>query len=355
MAYKNLFLTLFLSFFILAAASAAELKVGFMAELSGSNANNGVGCREGVETARKWLGETGRLKGMSLEVFYEDHRGDTKAGLNAFQSLTQMRGVRAVIATRSQVVIAANPLSRAAKVPLLATVGHKDFVRNNPYSWRFYLSAQAEGNALAKKAIEMGFRRLSTISLEDEFTLSLKDEIEKKFLEMGGSVVQSPTVSLQDMDLVPVAGKVKAADPDIIFINATIAQSGLLIRKLREIGVKAQMLGNIWAADKDTIESAGLENIEGLIIVSVDFDKPKFASTFNRTFPGASLKAVAYMCNAALAAVVQAASLSPDIQKGLENISTLRLEDEELRIVNREVQFNRAYRQIIKGQVVAAK
>lgn len=361
---KHLAFTLafMLSLFSSAAAEPQTIRFGVLAELSGSNAANGEDCVRGVEIAKKgrpspdenpWHLSVGPYR---VEVLVGDHAGDAKTGVSEFKKLVDVNNVFAVIATRSQVAMPLNPLSAKAQVPLLGSVGHPDFVSANPYAFRFYPTVKVEGPFLSDLLLGHGIKRAAIISAEDEWTLALEREFTARFLSRGGTLNNALTVSLDVMDLSSVVSKLKAGEPEAIFINLTLAQAGIVIKKLREQGYRGRLISNFWGANPDTVAKAGAQNIEDMWFSEVNLTRPRFREEFARLSQTRPPTTVAYVCYAAFSALLRTLeSTSPITDKrqfieALNELRMVRLMDEEVPLVNRELQLEVVGRKMHDGK-----
>ena len=341
------------------ALSAQELiSIGLLAELSGANAANGRSCRQGYELARTFLAPNDRAGGKRIRFLFGDHKGEAKTGISEFKHMTSIEGAAAIITTRAQVALALNPLARNSKTPIWGILGHSRFTEDNPYAFQFWPTTAVEGAMLAQKASAMGKENVAVISAEDEWPLSLAEHFEKRLKELGGKIVLSVAAGLQESDFSSLLTKMQAVKPDAIFVNMTIAQAGLVMRKLREQGLRQQIFSNLYGSFDDTIAAAGKEAIEGLIFVAPNMNRPKFAAQFNRIFPEASPDATAYTCYSGLAAIIAAISSNNHNADGGNSLydaalalKQVRLFDENLPIVRRQAQFDLIYKTIKNGRV----
>lgn len=334
---------------------ADPVKLGIMAELSGTNATNGESCRHGFEVAKEFLAPNSKIGTHELSFIFGDNQGDAKTGVNEFQRLVDYEHVAAVISTRSQVVMAMNPISKSKQIPLLATVGHKDFTASNPFAWRFYPSVNRDAEALASLAIKLQKKRIATLTLQDEWTVSLSGLFEDEIKKLGGSVVFSEIVAPDARDFTSLSSRIRALKPDAVFVNLAIAQSGLAIKKLREQGVRAQLFGNLWAADSGVIANAGKENIEGLIFPSFDYNKPRYLAMLKSRFKETPMLSVSYVCYSATLSLLSAISSISDavtpatVQASLEGLRSLKTLDDDILLQNREMQFEVTFKTIRSG------
>jgi branched-chain amino acid transport system substrate-binding protein len=339
------------------AAPRDPIVIGVMAELSGPYAANGRHCREGYELARRLFAPDGAAGAHAVVFQYGDTRGEAREGIAEFQRLTGVQKAVAVVTTRSSVAMPLNPLSRQKQIPLLTTIGHADFIRQNPYGYRFWPSAERVGQRTAHEIIARDLRRAAVVSIEDEFTLSLAGSFKREFKRLGGATLLDEKINESEGDFSTLAAKVRSFRPDLVFLNLGLVSTGLFVKKLREQGVAAQIAGNSWMTEASVAESAGVEAIEGAFFVDFDFRRPVFLRKMGELFPDSAPVAVSYACYAALGTLLQTLSRHPEVcdsrtlHQALLQEQSVPLLDGELKIRGREAELELVVKTLRRGQL----
>lgn len=336
-----------------AGAEDFDISIGLMSELSGPFSPNGQHCKDGYELARQTVSSGSRR----IRFVYADTRGEARAGVSEFKRLVEVEGVIAVLGTRSQVIMPLNPLSKSKQVPLVTVIGHPAFVSDNPYAFRFWPNARAVGRKTAIDAIELGKRRVAILTLQDEFTLSLSEHFVAAFKESGGQVVLDEALLDTEIEFNSLISKIKKSGADAVFVNLSIPQTGVVIRKLHEQGVDAQLFGNCWMTEPSIAKTAGAEAIEGARFIDFDFADSAFLNKARELTNGSEPVAVTYACYASLAAVLQVLSEHPEVGSREELYQLLRAQEKfqllsgELAMSEREAQLRLVARSIRDGVV----
>jgi len=338
----------------------AELRVGALSELSGPGAANGKACRVGYEAAEQYYAGDSSKKGP-LRLLYGDHRGESRAAISEFRKLIGTEDVAAVISNRGHIGMVLDPISKQTKTPLLGIMGHSDFVRENPFGFRFWPSPALEGGALAKVVVERGLKRAAMIVLHDDYILSLAEKFKSRFEELDGEVVYFDHIEESLVDYQSLISRIRALSPDVIFVSGSVSQLGVIVRKIREQGLTQQIVSNFWIQYGEVIESAGAAAIEGSIYVGVDLNKPNFASALRKIDPDFVPSMVTYACFSAVAAVfdllksADAPKTRSELYGALAGREYIQLPDERVKLIGREVQYNLVPTKIVDGQSVVAK
>ncbi|MBX7144258.1 MAG: ABC transporter substrate-binding protein, partial [Oligoflexia bacterium] len=239
-----------------------------MAELSGPSAANGQLCRQGVDAARRLLAPNDKIGSYSVRFAFGDTQGQGPAGISEFLRLVQAEQAVVVVTTRSQVGMAVNPVSEEKGVPLFGIVGHSDFLKTNRYAYRFWPTAESEGDAIAKKLKSDGVSRVAILTTEDQWTRSLTDNFSAEFSRLDGDVALSASVDPSDVDFSTLIARIRASNAQAILLNMTLAHMGIAIKRAREAGLQQKLYANYWVNNPATIEVAG-SAVKGVV-----YDEP---------------------------------------------------------------------------------
>lgn len=332
------------------------LKIGILADLSGPFASSGADCKQGYELSQMLFTPEGRINGRSVELIYADHHGEIKSAISEFNKLVDIDRVAAILSNRSQIVMPLNPISVQKKIPILATVGHSEFVARNPYAFRFWPNANDEALALAKKIDELGYKRLGMLTLEDEYTLSVKDHLSQILTNGSSRIAFSDSVSPLELDLATSISRLKASNVDSIFLNLGPIQLGSTLRKVRELGLTQPVFSNFWIQKESVLDAAGRANAEGIIFIEMKIGA-KFDTLIKNKFAQSRIWAAQYACFMGLSSIFQALQTDAKINDAetlyqtLSKLSQVGFGDETLQIKNREVRFRLIYRIIKNGEV----
>ncbi len=355
---------LFLSIIAFLSVSAAwsegrgdEFSIGLMAALSGDFATLGNDCRRGYELAQGRFAPNNEAYGQHLRFIYADTRGTGGPATSEFQRLVNYEHVGAVINHRSQAVMPLNPLSARMKIPLLGILGQSEFIVTNPYAFRFWPATSVEAGALVQAIVKLGFKRAAIVSVEDEYTLSLKKHFIDQFKNVGGTIVFDKDINPEEQSFSSLIVNMGQSNPDVIFANLAVTQLGTFVRQSRNLQLHQQFVGSLWVVVKEFIEAAGAEAAEGLIFAQVNTRQPKFYELLGDPKMETSVSPGVYTCFSALSGLLQALrSCSPRCDvlgayEGLKRLSYIELPDERLPVRDREVIFDMALKTYHQGKI----
>jgi branched-chain amino acid transport system substrate-binding protein len=246
--------------------------IGMLLPLTGAYASVGADNRAGIDAA---LGERGGASGLNLVL--ADSQADPHRSVSEFRKLSDIDRVVAVYAMRGPVGMSVNPLSQRVKVPLLGGVGNKHFTTSNEFAFQAWPTSEREGGFLAEQLAQYGVKRLSIVTVEDDWPIAVSQELSLHAAQRGLSVVGEWRVLPTESDLRTIAGRLKRESGDAIFLNVGLAQIGPFVKQLRELGVTIQIYSNFWAA-KPEVRSAGGGRLTGVRYVEMRTDSPALPS-----------------------------------------------------------------------------
>jgi len=96
-----------------------------------------------------------------------------------------------------------------------------------------------------------------------DYSKGLAQFFEEAFIKAGGQVVIKEAYLQKDTDYKATLTKIKAANPDVIFIPGLYQEVGLIVKQARELDITVPLLGgDCWDSDK-LVEIAGANNLNG--------------------------------------------------------------------------------------------
>lgn len=334
-----------------------ELRLAVLTELSGPYASVGSDCISGLNIALDSLAPRQAGAAARLRLVYEDTRSDPTVAISAFHKLASDEKVITFFTTFTKIALPLNPLSKQEGIVLMATSGHPALLENNQYAFRFFPSANAEAAALAAQSLRTGLRRAAVITLQEEWNEALSADFSSE-LSRFGSVVYNASVGATENDFASYLLALKKSHPDLIFVNLTFGQIGIAIRKIRELGLPQPIFSNYRLQYKENFTNAGPGALEGALFFEANGEAQiNFRNQLAAKAPNAA-PSISFVCYTAVAALIQALNDDPTVSnrsqcyQAMLRTTSVRLLDGELKIVNREGQYQLVPRTIHNGVVV---
>lgn len=246
------------------------IKIGFFAPLTGFAAADGASAKHAVEIGVKQINDAGGINGKNVELVVYDDRVDSKEAVAIARKLIEKDRVVAIVSgSYSGPTRVTAPIFQKAGIPMVAGYAvHEDITRAGDFIFRNGFLGEIEGAAAAEVAVKkLKAKRIAVLTMDNDFGRALSAGFVKHAKESGAQVVSEQVYSLKEEDYTPFLTKVKQVNPDVVFTSGYYKQAGLVCRQAKDLGLKAQILGEEGFDSPKFIEIAG-ESAEGVIIVT---------------------------------------------------------------------------------------
>ena len=269
--------TLLLPLAVVATAglNAQTIKVGALAPVTGFAASDGASVKNSLKLAVDHINAAGGVLGKKVEVVLYDDAADPKQATALARKLIEQDEVKAFVAgSYSMPSRAVAPLFNDEKIPLVAAYAvHPDVTMGGKlsYSFRNGFLGTVEGKAAAYTCVKLlKGKKIAVLTSDNDFGKEMAAGF-KSYMESaagkGAQVVSYQTYPMSEKDYKPYLTKIKADSPDIVFSGGYYFQSGPMVKQAREMGIKAQFVGEEGADSPEFVQIAGPAS-EGFVIVT---------------------------------------------------------------------------------------
>lgn len=264
MVKRILSLALALGLLVPGLAAAAAVKIGFINSITGPEAPIGENLTNGVTLAVQDL----KKKGIDVQLLKEDDTGKPQISMSAMEKLAG-QGVAGVVGPyTSACANAVAKLAERYKVPLIVPAAAKEEITRQGFKWVHRMNAPADqyASSLIDAATALGKPKTIAFIYENtDFGTSTvktaKDYVAKK----GIRIVADESYSKGSPDYRSTLTKIKAQNPDLVFMVSYVADAILLMRQAREIGLQPQaFLGG--GAGFTTVQFANEKDISNYVL-----------------------------------------------------------------------------------------
>ncbi len=179
-------------------------------------------------------------KGIQVELFKEDDGGDPKNALAAYEKLVTRDAVVGVVGPYTSGC--ANVVASRAdqyQVPLLVPAAAKEEITMKGYKNVFRLNAPANvySRVLMDAVKAYKPKTIAFVYAATDFGVSTVKTAQENAVKMGLKEVANEKYQQGQPDYRPSLSKVKAANPDLVFLVSYDADAILLMRQAKEIGL----------------------------------------------------------------------------------------------------------------------
>lgn len=250
-----------------AAANADKYVIGASFELTGNVANYGKSTLSGLKLAVDQVNKAGGVNGKQLVVVESDNKSEPAESGNSVTKLITQDKVMAVVGpATSGCVFAATPVVTSNKVPLIAPCATAPAItvdngQVKEFIFRACFIDPFQGRVMAEFADKtLGVKNVAILhDASSDYSKGLAEVFEKTLNEKGGKVVAKEAFLSKDIDFKAALTKIKAANPEAIYIPGYYEEVAKIIKQTREIGLNVPLIGcDGWDSPK-LVEIAGPE------------------------------------------------------------------------------------------------
>lgn len=278
---------------------ADTIKVGANLEMTGGSASYGISSKNAIELAFKEINEKGGINGKQLELVVADNKSEAAEATNAMQKLVSQDNVVAVIGPNlSSSVIAASAINNSAKVLDIAPMATNPYVtvdqasgKTKDFNYRTCFIDPFQGTVMAKFATaELGVGNAAIlIDNSSDYAKGLAQFFKENFVKEGGAVTAEEAYLQKDTDFKATLTKIKATNPDFLYVPGYYQEVGLIVKQARELGMNMPIAGG------DGWDSAKMPEIAGAAALNNTYFSslysPEDSSDINKNFVAAYEKA----------------------------------------------------------------
>ncbi|HJX14280.1 MAG TPA: ABC transporter substrate-binding protein [Candidatus Deferrimicrobiaceae bacterium] len=222
-----------------AVAMAENIKVGIVLPLTGEQAKFGEIEKRSFEMAAEEINAKGGVKGNKLVLLFEDDTGKPDVGRSATEKLISQEKVPIITGGySSSVTAAATAVAQQFKVPFLVTTGSADKITESGYDYVFRINPPAsEYPAAVVTFLQEVVKPKSAVILFENtlFGQTSSKEFEEDCQKLGINVLLKEGYNKGAIDFKPMLTKVKAKNPDLVYMVSYVMDAALLMRQAKEL------------------------------------------------------------------------------------------------------------------------
>ena len=246
-------------------SSGDTVAIGAVFPLSGQVAFYGTESRDGALLAIEQTNAAGGLLGKKLTLLAEDDEGDGAKSVNAFTKLTTRDKVSFVIgSSTSGATMAMTSLAQQNKIILISpSATNIDVTKAGDYIFRACFIDPFQGVVGADFAYDTLKSRRGAILYDAgaDYNTGLAAAFRQEFKNVGGQIVADEAYQTGDVDFNAQVTRIRAANPDVVYLPNYYNDVALQAKQLRAQGVNCALVGGDgWDS---LIDNAGDEALNG--------------------------------------------------------------------------------------------
>ncbi len=231
------------------AASGAAIPIGIAVAQTSNVALFGQEQVAGAQVAEAYFNQQGGVNGRPIKLVLQDTAGDEAGTINAFNTLINTDKVVGIVGpTLSQQAFAADPIADKAGVPVIAP---SNTATGIPQIGDYIARISAPVTAVAPHAVKAALninpaikKVMVLFAQNDAFSKSETVVFQQTVTDTFKlDLVGVQTFQTTDTDFTTQATNVLNAAPDLAIISGLAADSGNLVKQLRDLGYKGLIVG----------------------------------------------------------------------------------------------------------------
>lgn len=256
---------------------ADSVKVGVLAPLTGANAEFGKGFEVAMTMAMEEVNAAGGINGKTLELVFQDSKGDAKESSDLCRQYVDNEDIVAVLGDfTSTACMADAPIVKEAEMAILSpTASNPAFTEMNDCTFGIIGKQDADSRYYAHYVLQeyAGADNVGIIYIESDWGNAAMSNFVDEAGKIGLNIVEMASFVQDEKDFSSIITKMKAANPDHIAIMDQGATSQI-INQIRTSGWDVSLSTNGPGTSQQLIDLCG-ENCEGLLLTTPFFFDPE--------------------------------------------------------------------------------
>lgn len=251
-----------------AGTATAQVKFGVGGPITGPSAATGAQMKNGVDQAATDINAAGGILGQKISVSYGDDVSDPKQGVSVANKFSA-DGVKFVIGHyNSGVTIPSSEVYQENGILQITPASTNPTVTERKM-WNIFrvCGRDDQQGQVAGEYIVKHFKGKKIAIVHDKTTYGkgLADETKKTMTKAGMKEVLYEGVNTGEKDYSALVSKIKQSGADLIYWGGLYTEGGLIVRQMRDQGVKAPLMGGD-GITSDEFASIGGPGVEGTLM-----------------------------------------------------------------------------------------
>uniref|UniRef100_A0A7V4G8T5 ABC transporter substrate-binding protein n=1 Tax=Desulfobacca acetoxidans TaxID=60893 RepID=A0A7V4G8T5_9BACT len=247
-----------------------EIRVGINAEITGSKPTVGDSCKKAATLLAEELNAAGGLqvgeKKLRLTLFVEDNEDKPDYAAVVAKKLISQNNVLAIIGPNaSGNAIPAAKICEDAKVIMISPWStNPKTTENKKFVFRACFLDDFQGQVMARFAREhlQANTAAALYDIASEYNKGIAEFFKKSFEALGGKVVAFESYTKDDKDFSSQLTKIKAAQPDVLFLPNYYNEVPLQAQQAQRLGLTSRLIGSDSWGSAELLTLAG-QSVEG--------------------------------------------------------------------------------------------
>jgi len=249
-------------------SAPAQVKFGVGGPITGPSAATGAQMKNGVDQAAKDINAAGGILSQKIAVEYGDDVSDPKQGVSIANKFAA-DGVKFVIGHyNSGVTIPSSEVYQENSILQITPASTNPTVTERKM-WNIFrvCGRDDQQGKVAGDYILKHFKGKKVAVVHDKTTYGkgLADETKKTINAGGMKEVLYEGINTGEKDYSALVSKIKQSGADLVYFGGLYTEGGLIVRQMRDQGVKAPLMGGD-GITSDEFAAVGGPGVEGTLM-----------------------------------------------------------------------------------------
>ncbi len=231
-------------------ASAGEIVLGNLQDLSGPTSVLGNAVTRGAEVAVEKINAAGGIKGDKIKLVTVDTKGNVQEAIKAFTRLIDHEKAVSVLGPPvSNIGLAIAPIANEKKIPVLGSfIDPRVTVQENgepqPSMFLIQPTSVQFAEIIASYANEkLGYKKIAVLyDQSNAFAVSMYKPFKAYIEKRGGTIVAEETFTKSDKDYRAQLNKIKASGAEALYAPNYTQDLVITVKQARQIGLGLPIL-----------------------------------------------------------------------------------------------------------------
>ncbi|MDB5558365.1 MAG: branched chain amino acid transporter substrate-binding protein, partial [Enterovirga sp.] len=241
-------------------AAQAQIKLGVAGPITGANAAFGAQLKNGAEQAVEDINAKGGVMGQKIAIQVGDDASDPKQGVSLANKFAA-DGVKWVVGHfNSGVSIPASDVyQESGMIQITPASTNPKFTERKMWNTFRTCGRDDQQGAVAGNYLATNFKGKKVAVIHDKtpYGKGLADETQKAMEAKGLKAAMYEGINTGEKDYSALVSKLKQQNVDVVYFGGLHTEAGLIIRQMRDQGLKAPMMSGDGITDKEFVQIAG--------------------------------------------------------------------------------------------------
>jgi len=248
------------------------IRIGLAAPISGTQAQYGTAFKNGAELAAAQINESGGIDGKQVEIVVSDDKGDSNEAVTVANKFVSDKSILAVVGHfNSSATLATAPVYNKSKIVQISPSSSAPGVTDaGEYTYRVITTDAFQADYLADWSKELGYSKVALIYEQSDFGIGLLDVYKQAAPENNIEITATEAYNPGEKDFSTVLTKIKATNPDAIFIGGFYNEAALIAQQAQKLGMDVEFIG-VDSLYSEALLELGQQSVEDFKLIGFFF------------------------------------------------------------------------------------